>query len=448
MTDCLLKKLMDITTKYCDAPMVFHIALAYHVISVTLGQFFEMPDLKCGRPNVWFVLSCIPGRGRRSTIMGYNHKLLFSTLMKYYVQTKKFTKENAGKNVWKSIIEDGTPQGVCDSIMEGLDCGFRTFELCSGEFGDILKRITSDQHYTSGMDTLLSRLYYGEQYKESLSQRKKGKSRFIPPDLYVTMFASMQEPQHYLTKKMSTQGLLRRMRIIYVKASDFSMDDWKSPYQDEFSNCKKDLREFAETELVPRMIKYNGMLEKKRKSANLYDIENTFLRVDIDSATRNKIKEMARKVDEDVINDPSDYNVYQQTRWEHVAKYTMLNAIAKDNWVGNNFIYCEEKHFNEAITFDNAVDKHTMEMMDKIGLAERHRIDKTIFEKIEENIRKAGPDGIRRSDLLNSLHGVKADELDGFVDTLLIQEKITVVPASSKGRGRKGLIYISSNFNS
>jgi len=449
MSDNLLNDIIDITTKYCDAPKVFHIALAYHVISVTLGQFFEMPDLKCGRPNVWFVLSCIPGRGRRSTIMNYNYKFLYSSFEEFYIQIKKFEKKNAGINVIKSIIEDGTSQGVCDSIIEGLDSGLKVFMLCSSEFGDILKRITSDKHYTSGMDTLLSRLYYGEYYKESLSQRRKGNaSRFIPEGLYFSMFASMQEPQHYLTRKMSTQGLLRRMRIIYVKASDFSMDDWKPPIQDKFNNYKKEMNLLIKKKLVPRMIKYYTMLEKKRKTIDIYGSNNPFLRVDIDSSTRIKISNMARKIDEDVINDPSDYNVYQQTRWEHVTKYAILNAISEDNWIAEDYIYCEQRHFDESLNFDDIIDKHTMEMMDNIGLTERHIIDETMLERIDRKIRKAGPEGIKRSDLLNSLPGVKADELTGLIDTLRTQEKIEELQTDARRRGRIGTIYVSSNFNS
>ena len=445
MAENLIKELIGITTKYIDSPLVFHKALAYHVISSTLGRFFIMPDMKCGRPNVWFVLSCIPGRGRRSTITDYNQILYFKALTEFYIQNGRLNKEDAKAKVWKSIIEDGSPQGICDCIMEGLENGIENFQLCSGEFGDILQKITSKHHYASGMDTLLSRLYYGEYYKESLSQRHgEAPSRFIPKGLFFTMFASMQEPQYYLNKKMSRQGLLRRMRIIYIKPSDFSMKDWKSPFQNEYSQYELDLLEFTEKRLVPKMIEYNQLYQRIR-------IERPyapFLPVDINTTSRENITNMARKVDEDLTKDASDYNIYQQTRWEHITKYTLLNAIAEGKLIGEKLLIATEKHYEEAQKFDKEIDKHTMEMMENLVQIQRHEENETLIEKIIRKINGTGPDGLARSDLLNSLNGVHAKELDEFILTLKQQNKICIIDGNQKGRGRPKATYVSTKYYS
>jgi len=327
--------------------------------------------------------------------------------------------------------------------MEGLDLGVSNFELSSGEFGDILKKITDGHHYSSGMDTLLSKLYYGEYYKESLSQRNQGKpSRFIPEGLYFTLFASMQEPQMYLNKKMSRQGLLRRMRIIYIKPNDFSMNDWKSPFQSEYSMYKEDLLEFAKTRIVPKMIEYN-QLYKKIRMERQYE---PFLRVDIDTSSRQHIETMARKFDEDLINDASDYNIYQQTRWEHITKYTILNAIAENSIIGNKLLLAKETHFKDAQKFDKEIDKHTMEMMEELGVTLRHEENETLIEKIIRKINGTGPDGIPRSKLLNSLPGVHAKELDEFITTLKQQNKICIVNGNQEGPGRPKVIYVSTRY--
>jgi hypothetical protein len=434
--------LVEITEKYIDSPEVFHQALAYHHISATLGQFFSIWDVPCGRPNVWFVLSCIPGRGRRSTIMNYNSILTNSTLVPYYKKIRECDGKEARNIIFKSMIEDGTPQGVCDSIMEGIIAGANSFMLCSGEFGDILSKITTDKkNNTSGFDTLLSRLYYGEPYKQSLSQRTKGpkESRYIPDGLFFTMLASMQEPNQYLNSKMSRQGLLRRMRIIYVK----KFKDWKSPFKNKYSTYKKDLSDFTARYIYPKMLEYHDMRDKLRKQLNDNRI---FLNVMLDSYSRNKIEGMSEKYDKLVAEDPSDYNIYQQTRWEHIVKYATLNAIAESNWIVKEsvtagFIDVKQKHLDRALEFDKVIDEHTMEMMENIIITERMKEDENLLQKIERYVRKAGPDGIRRSDLLNKLPGTRAKELCEYIDTLLEQEKITQDHSEAVKVGRPGIIY-------
>ncbi len=63
----LLDDYLNIISEFTDAPDIFLQSCAFHMISTTLGQFFEIYDSHIRRPNLWFILSSIPGRTRSST---------------------------------------------------------------------------------------------------------------------------------------------------------------------------------------------------------------------------------------------------------------------------------------------------------------------------------------------------------------------------------------------
>lgn len=454
MTDVnLIKYIKDVTLENIDAPKIFHEMLAYHGISATLGMFFRPRTILLTRPNVFFVMSCIPGRGRRSTMMNMSGVLVNSALTQYYEKTLNCSISDAQDKVWKSRIERGTPQGICDKIIEGLTVKTNSFILCNGEFGETLRRMSIEKDPTAGTGSLLCNLYYGESYTEDLSQRGGKPSRLIPEGLYVTMFSSMQEPKYYLTKKSSRIGLLRRLGIGYVK--EFSMDGWKPPIRSAIIDYKDRLKDISKNFIAPRMMKYHRLLETLHSDLRYSD---WFLEVQFGENTRKKLEEIARKVDEELSTESgqSDYSIYQQTRWEYVAKISILNAIAKDQWVGEEkkgaelggFIFVKDENMNEAIKFNEAMDKHTKDMMDEIGREEREHVQESLIQRIENLIRKAGPNGLQRAKLATSLPGLTAEQIREQINTLLKQEKIRIVDIlpESGMKGKETRYYIHTIY--
>lgn len=423
MNDDLIQSIMKITEEYIDSPSVFHEALAYHLISSTLGRFCEMPDVKVTRPNVWFVISCIPGRGRRSSLINLSSTSYLEAWKLFYEKSKNIDTKEAQENSWRSIIEAGTTQGICDSIVEGCECRINGFNFCSGEFGGILKDITSSKHYSSGVDTLLSRLYYGEYYKEDLSRRANKKSRFIPEGLYVTMFTAMQEPRHYLSHNASRQGLLRRMRIIYVKPSDFLMERWKSPFHDNYKFCKKELKMLVGNLIVPKMIEMNT-----KQNSELTPMT-------IDDGVKVKINEIAWKTDKILIEEASDFNIYQQTRWEHLTKYTVLTALS------NGRTHANINDYHKALKFDALIDKHAKEMMDELETTFEVEKENKYCNRIERKIQKAGPNGISHSLLMNAFPNISLEDKKTYVSVLQEQDKIKAGYSETNAR-----FYTHSSF--
>ena len=76
-------------TEEFDTPKLFARASAYHLISATLGQFFRCTHGAAKiRPNVWLVISSIPGRIRRSTLSNRDSYVL-EKAWKIYLKDEK-----------------------------------------------------------------------------------------------------------------------------------------------------------------------------------------------------------------------------------------------------------------------------------------------------------------------------------------------------------------------
>jgi len=463
MTDVnLIERIKTVTMQECDAPEIFHTAMAYHTISSTLGLFFKARTLKFKRPNVWFVLSCIPGGGRRTSIQDLHDTIVDSSFYNFYRQhNTELTKEEAGELVMLSKIESGTEAGICDAIMDGIDKGVISFMICNSEFGHVLKRMSNEKDPTAGLDALLCKLYYGERYKQTLSKFGKGKGvsnvRFIPKGLYVTMFSGMQEPNQYLRKSLSESGLMRRIKFAYVKHTDFNMEDWKSPFRDSIDvtivDVNRQLKEIALREIVPRMKKYFKLVDTLHENVNFKD-EGMYLNIHFTKEAIDKVTEISKFWDTKIIEEKTDYNIYMLSHAEHISTIAILNAIAKDKWKGGGkdehitgCMFVELSDVEEAIKVTLEMDKHAFEMLENIRMTEKMVDVSDLESRVETKIQSSGSDGILHSDLRHAFPGVLADEMNEILLNLKEKIKIDTITVTTQGKGRPGMRHIHTMYN-
>jgi len=431
----LVKDYVDIVSSYTDAPELFIRASAYFIISSTLGKFFYCPYLVGhARPNLWIVLSSIPGRMRRSTITNYTIFTYKHAMMKFYQKSAEFAKEKGFaldlerfKNlIFSSFIEEGTPEGIIDHIQStNLDA----YCIISSEFGSLLERATT-RDYEMGLLALFSKLYYGEGGVYYLSKRGKKNEeesvRIIPEGLYVTMFSSMQEPHLYLTPKMIRQGFLRRLMICYVEPNE--LKEWKPPFRLELKNVYDDLANLAE-KIGEKVFEYSNYASTSRIIANIHP------------EVAERINRYAEKLDMMVKNIGDDVSIVKQTQWEHLAKLSILDAISKCNIKTlSNYpiLHVDKENFVEALKFLRYVDEKMENIVAKI--ASYREPVKTSFEPIERVyaiIKQHGE--ITRAELYKKAM-MKKRELDEILETLLSAERIDIKVQSTKGRHK--LIYV------
>ena len=166
---------------------------------------------------------------------------------------------------------------------------------------------------------------------------------------------------------------------------------------------------------------------------------------------KNKINESSRKIDEAVKEEPTDYNIYRQTRWEYQVKLSALNAIAE--FFCENFstlknkdfkeIIVEERHFEAADNFIKIMDKHMENMIEDITLTNEQRIIQNETERIYQKIKASGSNGIKHSDLSRAFPKIH-ENLHYYINKLLEEERIVHEEYSTMGR--RGVLYHDSSY--
>ncbi|MCJ7570959.1 MAG: hypothetical protein MUO82_03660 [Candidatus Thermoplasmatota archaeon] len=441
----LIEEHFKITREFTDAPEIFLKTCSYHIISTVLGQYFEIFDSHVKRPNLWFILSSVPGITRRSTVCGFNEDVISRAFTKFYADNEKLAGKEAYSKYSSSRIVDGTPEGIEDAVMDGEAVGINTFNVCNPEIGDVLRKISTGKSGTYGLDTLLSRLYYGEPYIDYLSRRvKNARDRKFSAGKYVTMFSSMQEPQYYLNKTMSRQGLLRRMQLIYVDTKDLKKENWKSPFCNNLHSYQKEMEDYVDDLLFPTMLEFYNAWKNYNEDLN----DTHYIPVKIEDTVNKKIEKVAYEIDMKIIDNASDYNIYQQSRWENLIKMTAVSAIARNPLEGKEKVNV----WSISATYDDyqraknillETGKHMEKVLDQLGTCEIQAKEDKGIDRVYQHIYSTGEKGIKRSDLSNNTH-IKAKDLQEYITTLVQSEKIKVIIKETASKPL--VIYIATCF--
>jgi len=442
MADSLIEKYTTAISEYCDAPEIFIKASGYHLISALPGRFcssLAIPglSLKGLRPNVWFILSSIPGRTRRSTVQFYDRHIYKKSLSLFYDD-----EQNKLQKILTSMIEEGSAEGLADHIMDShnryhLDC----FDIQSPEFGGVLAK-TKRGGYEEGLPVILSKLYYGEGWIQLLSRRKGGGGvREIPENLYVTMLAGMQKPELYLSEYMIGQGLLRRIMICYVDTKHISMDNWKPPIRPRVNPIFKELDEIS-IEISDIMKEF----EKALDDSSFHSIDVT-----IDPRAYRKINELARRCDEQLSGkDETNLALYQQSLWEHLTKLSICESISraeiKMQSNGRKELFVSIDDYNRARKFLDELEKTNETIIDSIVKSEPFKTIKKGLDKYYAFIEAGGPAGRTLSVLAKKFNDT-SKQREEILHTLLQQRRVYYCESKDKPeRGQTALTYIATIF--
>jgi hypothetical protein len=402
--------------EYTDAPENFIRASAYYVVSATLGEFYvnRLVPFGAQRPNLWMILSSIPGRMRRSTVQRLA-----------YISYKKIIGADFFPDM---IIEEGTPEGIMDAIGQEPKS---SYTIQSTEFGSVMERM-SKGNYQYGVSALLSKLYYGESGRQSLSRRGgKKKDRLLPPGLYVTLFAGLQEAYHYFTIEMLNQGLLRRLLVIYEEKAN----RWRPPidqlrqsfYLDNLTNPLKKERQ--------KLVRKLGTNQK--------------ISVILLPDAEDKINSYSKKLDRVLDTEQDNVALYKQTLWEHLLKLSTVSAIPRGGKVigGRPVLNVTMDDVNKASDFLKGIESGMQIIIENLGeMEEPLRTQKTAERRTYRYIRQAGENGIGMNDLGKKFPGVPRAKVTQFVDNLRSQGKIQIKHIEPKGPGRPPRILIASEY--
>ncbi len=382
----------DIST-LMDCPREYVEASAYHNLSSIFSRFFHCTGItQLTRPNVMFIMSSIPGRTRRSTLLSADNAIYRAAYTAFLNKSRVIPCDKIEELIADSILEEGSPEGVMDDITEYRKNLMKyppkkpyydniyNVDFQSSEFGDILGSMSKDG-YQRGMARIISKIYNGEGSKISLSLRGPKKSRYLERGTYGTMFASMQTAGLYIDAYHVNQGLMRRLILINGKSNrhlpywDMSREDVKSKTEPLVEILSKRLDTILEE------------YDKIREEGKMCSIP-----VYLSPKVETLVNELNEQREELVDEDPADYNnLVRQSDGEHVQKLATLHAIDELNFKGKLGLMVEEKHWNPAKEFFDRATAGNKEVYDRIGIkkvsAESHtepieRIFRIIANKV------------------------------------------------------------------
>lgn len=401
--------------KICDAPEIFIRTSAYYIVSGTLGEFFINRLLPEGsqRPNIWAVLSSIPGRTRRSTVQR----------IAYNVFKAVVGKENAEQ----MIIESGTPEGIMDQIGEEPNS---SYTIQSTEWGMIMEDMKKGDHYSYGVASLLSKLKYGEGGKQSLSQRGgKSKGRSLPEGLYVTMLTGMQEIHNYLTAKQLDQGLPRRMYIVYVPEAD----RWKKPIDQ-----------------IRTQVNLNDIINTLRARRQRYLRETKLINSILLPDAEELINNYSKKLDAELDKNKDYASIYKQSLWEHMYEFSTIHAIAsrEPEMVNNklllNVILKDVKAVEPMIKY---VEVNMTEVIENLGTVDVPvRVHRTTQQGVYRRIHQVGSEGIGFNKLGKKFQGMDREPLNKLVNNLVSDGDVKWFHLKTGKPGRPPRVLVAKEF--
>jgi hypothetical protein len=395
-TKGMLEKFRVIT----DAPDMFILASAYHLLSYLPGRFCSSTYGKKLKPNVYIILSCVPGRGRRSTIAGWDSKITNNVLQKYYGEHGEYEEDHpkslkAQIQMEHEIIEDGTPEGISDHIGETKT---KILDIRSTEFGSVFEKM-KEGGYAYGLSSFYSRLYYGESYSQKLSTRREQKSRKVPEGMYTTMFCGMQEPYLYIKPAMIREGLIRRLILCYVPVEKLAL--WKPPLDVDTYTKTEDAFDWVTTHLL-EIYKY---FEETKEARNIIFEEEAV----------SLINSISKNYEAKVTTVPGDLTIYLQSTWENVAKLSMLETI------GRKASLVTKEDVSKALEFYKPIIDQSEEVINSLSEEKPIVTVRRATERVYAAIASEGT--IDRQTLYRKM-GLSKTDLDEYIETLVEQKKI------------------------
>jgi len=375
MTESLKKMYVDILKRHIDSPDTFIEACAYSIISSTLGRQYSYlhPDTVYPfRPNVFFMLSCIPGRGRRSSVLNnwnYSYKKILAS---YYEKLANKPGINIEDLIDSTKFSGGSVQGVADHIREAITTyGINEFVNFNTEYSATIKLMAPGK-YSEGLGFLKCCMYYGEEWSEDLSQRKKKEEqkcrRKVPGGLYINSLTGLQEIGKVLHSGISDNGLLRREIIVYE--DEFSMDTWKPPLR-PVGEMPYTIREELNTlslAIADRMVENERFLKETHKD---------FITINLYPSVLDKINAVARLDDTKISKrDRQNIDIIRQTRWEHIMKLAILEAISRCDVKRRELVGFKPEYYIDVLPEDEVKAFNFLERV--------HKFDKVISDALEE----------------------------------------------------------------
>ena len=423
----LLRRLVEAGQQLTDAPDTYIIAVSYWVLSSTLGKYivvpyYPRPPDNPMRPNLWIIISGLPGIMRKSTVIDTLGKNVVKNAWREYytLANPRLTPEQVNEMVSKMFIETGSYEGIAKHISE-QQRERDTFFIVSTEWGGILLTMRS-RDYMIGFASLLSKLWAGEEHRVHLTREV----RYIRSGLYVTALLGMQEPWLYMDKFVFRQGLMRRILLVYAEPSDKTR--WLPPIDMGRLAVMDTLQDIA-VEIAQRMDIYS----------QAYPVEAR-----ISNEAREMIVDYARRCEEEVLrNSSGNWSLYVQNLWDMLLRLSVLSAASRTERpreTGAGYVlYVETGDVEEAKRFLETTLDRARQAISLAGVPVREQ-EVVVTESAEETVmavlKRHGC--MKKTELLRAT-GMSRGTIKEIILGLVEKEAVKAF-IKKQGRGRPAII--------
>ena len=428
------KSYMNLVTEITDAPETYLWFSLMHISSSCLGKYivcplYMRPSSNPWHPNVWIILSGIPGIMRKSTVINIDHYVISNALREYYkVKMPQATPDVIERMIQNIFIETGSPEGLAEHISSTQN-DIDMYIMLSHEFGGILRQMTR-RDYMEGYAALLSKLWAGEPHKWHGAK----KVRYIKAGLYVTAILGMQKPWLYLNNVLFQQGLMRRVFLIYAEPED--KKKWLPPLNLKKSVLMDELIAISK-ELAERMLELESVAPVKAM---------------LTPGVLDKINQYAKQVEAELIqNTESNWSLYAQSLWDHLVRFSIcLAAIRKRPVRTPTFGYVITVEDSDVAEAQRWIELTLPRTKQALSFTEAPRIQTPIqtvegpVDVVYSIISASGKRGVSTSELLRKTKMLK-DELKKYVVQLMEEDRIVVIAVKS-GRGRTRLMFYDKKY--
>jgi hypothetical protein len=405
--------LIDLYVEYgkesTDAPVIYHKALGYFVVSSLLGRFVKIITSYSPTglaPNLWILLIG-PSRIARKT-----------TAMRLAV--------NVVKSVEPALVMPAsfTPEALYE-MFNNMNPGDAVVWV-KDELGGFFKSL--EKKYMYGVREILSSIYTGHGEVRKL----RNLTLRIPDNLYVTAVGTMPTPPHeYLSEEDFEGGFMNRWILAYAIRREYRLP------------------------LLHQSVRADALF--KEIVQTIKDYENTLLSITpVISPTKaaiDKLEEYDREVDHQLelmeqTSPGSLFKMYFAETPTLLMKMSVLRRLARGDYDPSGIITIDIDDVVKALDDLRIFIDGAKQVIDDVQSSPRAKpvvTEEKALERIMGYISSKKEQGATYSELLLKTR-IFSKDLKEYLLTLMEQDRIICVRSSSHMRGRPSLRFYDSAY--
>ncbi|MEM0385261.1 MAG: DUF3987 domain-containing protein [Nitrososphaeria archaeon] len=412
MADDVIDMYISYASKSTDAPLIYHKAMGYLIVSILLGRYvriYTTYNRQGIMPNIWVLLIGPSRIVRKTTAMNLGTSIVES-IDENLIMPASFTPE--------ALYEMFTGFSPGDALLWVKD-----------EFGGFFKML--QKKYMAGMREILSSLYVGQGEVRKL----RNLTFRIPKGLYICVVGTMPTPPHYyLSEEDFSSGFLNRFVLAYALMRDQGR---RIPVL----HRSKEVEEERQT-IIEQLV---SMIEVYSSQAIIPVVFSSQAQKIIDEYDIDVERELYRMEREQPTN---LFKLYLAESPTLFLKLAVLRRLARKPYPSTSVLVVDEndcvKAYEDLKAFLDCAKK-VIEDVQLAGEAKPIVTEEKGLERIYSYIKSKGYQGATLSDILLNTRILKKD-LAEYIITLVEQGRIIAVKKQNQPKGRKPIVFYASDF--